>query len=374
MLKGERLDRPTYSFLHTIEDGNTAICHLTRHEIFGCPVVQKTVSMLGLQDAAAANEPELLKRIRHPRVVEVWEAQWDPAPEWKSLNAVTFTTPYYEGESIYRALMDGHVFGVGDTMRIGAQVLDALDHMHASHGLLHRDVKPANILLDAARKNAFLGDLGSAAYIQTATGGADAHAGSALYLAPEARPEGLVTVRSDLYSLGVTLVEMLHGRFPYEDLDPNEIDGRLDQGKRALRDRLLVLAPWIPKPYATFLRSLSNQDPAKRPESAAAALRTLNDLKVVDWNRSEGEGLTGTWIGTWPPERERGQRRTHEITIEKIARGRNAGSLKATARWHDPDRRWRNYAKLTKTFDADPAEVGRYFRRVDSEAQSAPAK
>lgn len=374
MLKGERLDRPTYSFLHTLDEGNTAVCYLTWHDIFGCQVVQKTVSMLGVKDAAAAHEPEVLKRIRHPHVVEVWEAQWDPSDEWASLDAITFTTPFYEGYSIFTALMDGHVFGIGDTVRIGAQILDALDHMHAAHNLLHRDVKPANVMLAGDRRSAYLGDLGSAAFIQPATGGANSQAGSPLYLAPEARPSGLVTVQSDLYSVGVTLVEMLHGRFPYESLDRADIDARLAAGRRPLPDRYLAPAPWIPKPFATFLRSLTNPDPAKRPPSAAAALRTLNDIRVVDWKRADGCGLRGTWKGTWPPEKERGQRRVHEVVITVVERGRNAGNLKATARWRDPGRKWRNYAKLTRALTAEARAVAAYFREVESEAQSAPTR
>lgn len=374
MLSGERLDRPTYSFLHTLTEGNTAVCILADHDIFGCKVVQKTVSTLGMKDAAAAHEPEVLKRVEHDRIVRVWEAQWDPSPEWKPLDAITFTTPYYEGGSIYTALMDGHVFGVGDTMRIAGHLLDALDHMHAGHGLLHRDVKPGNVMLDAKRRDAYLGDLGSAAYIVAPTGGADAHAGSPLYLAPEARKTGLVTLQSDVYSLGVTLVEMLNGKFPYDKLDQTGIDQRLAEGRRSLTDRYLQPAPWIPKPFATFLRSLTNPDPTKRPPDAATALRTLTDLRVVDWKRTAGSGLTGAWTGTWPPENRRSDRRTHEVTITDIDRGKDKDRLKATARWRDPNRKWRNYGNLTKSLDADTSAVAGYFRAVEAAAQAAPTR
>lgn len=243
MLKGELLARPTYRFLHTIDEGNTSVCVVAEHDIFACKVVQKTVSMLGMNDTVAASEPELLKRIEHDCIVRVWEAQWEPEPRWAGLEAITFVTEYYEGESIYKAMSDGHRFGVGDVIRVAERVLQALDHMHVAHGLLHRDVKPGNVMLDTKRKTAYLGDLGSAAYIETATGGARGHLGSPLYLAPEARKLGLVTPRSDLYSLGVTLIEMLHGGFPYEELVDTTIDQRLDEGRRALTDRYLRPAP-----------------------------------------------------------------------------------------------------------------------------------
>jgi serine/threonine protein kinase len=374
MLKGEHLERPTYSFLHTLHEGNTAVCVLTEHEIFGCKVVQKTISMLGLGDAAAAVEPELMKRLEHDHIVRVWEAQWEPEPEWKTLNAITFTTPYYEGGSIYTALMDGHRFSVHDTIRIADHVLQALEFMHSGHGILHRDVKPGNVMLDKARRDAFLGDLGSAAYIEKATGGAAGHAGSPLYLAPEARESGIVTVLSDLYSLGVTMVELLQGRFPYEDLDQTMIDSRLDVGRRALAERYFTLEPWVPKPLATFVRSLCNADPEKRPADAATALRALRGLRVVDWKRTDGEGLTGNWIGTWPPELRRSLRRIHEVTVAPVGRGVNIGRVRATARWREPNGKWRNYTRLNTVCDADASAIAAYFRAVEAEAQAAPTR
>lgn len=372
MLKGERLDRSTYSFLHTLNEGNSAVCYLTQHEIFGCQVVQKTVSMLGLGDSAAAKEPEILKRIRHPHVVEVWEAQWDPAAEWKAVNGVTFTTPYYEGQSIHTALLSKHVFGVRETIRIGTQLLDALDHLHVSHHLLHRDVKPANVMLSATRNDAYLGDLGSAAYIDAAAGGADAGAGSPLYCAPEGGARGRLTAQSDLYSLGMTLMEMLNGRFPYETLDPTDIEQRLRVGQRSLPDRYFDPSPWVPKPLATFLRSLTNKDPEKRHSSAASAGRALSSIRVVDWKRSEGAGLTGVWVGTWPPDLARNERRIYEVQIKPIERGQGKGCLKASARWRTGGRGWRNYRRLTETLSPISSEVAKYFRKVESAAQAAP--
>lgn len=328
--------------------------------------------MLGTTDSAAASEPELLKRIEHSCIVPVWEAQWDPSPEWLYLDVITFTTPYFAGESIYKAMIDGHRFGVADVVGVADRVLQALDHVHVVHGLLHRDVKPGNIVLDAARRDAFLGDFGSAAYIQSTTGSADGHAGSPLYLAPEARKTGTVTIRSDLYSLGVTLVEMLYGGFPYEELIDTSIDARLYEGRRALHDSYLQPDPWVPKPLATLLRSMCNSDPQKRPTNAASALRAIRSLRIVDWKRSEGEGLYGRWLGSWPPEKRRDSRRLYEVTLEQVERGHDKGRLTARARWCRPGRKWRNYSKLARTLPDDRVEVARFFRDVEEEAQSAP--
>ncbi len=271
-------------------------------------------------------------------------------------------------------MTDGDRFGVRQVVQIADDVLAALDAMHASHRLLHRDVKPANVMLDGKRQRAYLGDFGSAARMDPATGTADAHVGSSLYRAPEAIPTCVVTVRSDLYALGVTILEMLNGRFPYEDLDRASIDARLVDGKRALTDRYYAPAPWVPKPLATFVRRLCNPDPNKRPPDAATALRMLRDLRLVDWRRTGGDGLIGTWQGYWPPESRRVDQRVQEVTTKMIEHGPNKGKIEATARWRNPNGKWRTYAKLRTRIDAQDTAMASFFRAVDAAAQSAPRR
>ncbi|MGH9197737.1 MAG: serine/threonine-protein kinase, partial [Acidimicrobiia bacterium] len=96
MLLGECLDRPTYRILHTIGEGAQGVCRRGVHEVFNKDVVQKTVSTFGAPDSAVrVNEPAILKEIKHDRIVEIWEAQWDPDPDLAKVHAVTFVMPYY---------------------------------------------------------------------------------------------------------------------------------------------------------------------------------------------------------------------------------------------------------------------------------------
>lgn len=373
MLSGEHLDRPTYSFLHTLDEGNTAICMRGFHEIFQRDVVQKTVSMLGVH-SAATSEPELLKRVEHDHIVEVWEAQWDPDPNLAKLRAITFVSPYYKGGSIFTAFSEGYKFGVRQVMQIADHALNALDAIHKTHGIVHRDVKPANIMLNENRTIGYLGDLGSAAHIDPSTGGASSDIGSPLYQAPEARPSGLMTPQADLYALGVTIIEMLNGPFPYERLDAHQIDQRLIQGRRALPDSFYTPSPWVPKQLASWAKSICHLDPNKRPADAATALRTLRNLRVVDWRRLEGAKFEGRWQGYWPPQSRRAEQRIYEIRTEAITRGIHKGQLTASARWRLPDGKWRNYAKLKARIEANDASLGRFFRSVEAEAQAAPTR
>ena len=371
MLWGERLDRPTYSFLHTLDEGNTAVCRRGFHEIFQQDVVQKTVSMLGFE-SAVTNEPALLKRVEHDHIVKVWEAQWDP--KLTELRAITFVSPYYKGGSIYTALSGGYEFGVHQVMQIADHTLNALDAMHKTHGIVHRDVKPANIMLSENRTVGYLGDLGSAAHIDPSTGCVSSEMGSPLYQAPEARPGGFVTPRADLYALGVTVVEMLNGPFPYDRLDACQIDQRLTLGRRALPDSYYTPSPWVPKQLASWVKSLCHCNPDKRPADAATALRALRNLRVVDWRRLEGEKLEGRWHGYWPPQSLRPDQRIYEIRTEAITKGIHKGKLAASARWRLSNGKWRNYAKLKTQIEASNASLGRFFRSVESNAQAAPTR
>lgn len=224
------LAKGTATVIQTMnEAGNTGICYSAYHEIFKRDVVQKTVSLLGLDDAAAYTEPKLLKRLRHRHLAEVWEAQWEPDAKWKDIKAVTFVMPSYAGGSVADALAERHRFSIGDALAIACGVLDALHYLHVDEGLLHRDVKPANVLLDAARRHPYLSDLGSAAAMTGSAQDAEARSGTPLYRPTESRT-GRYDARGDIYSAGLLLLECLNGRLPYESLDRDQVDARSPRG------------------------------------------------------------------------------------------------------------------------------------------------
>jgi eukaryotic-like serine/threonine-protein kinase len=370
---GDHLQRPTYEILRSIGEGNAGVCRLARHDIFERDVVQKTISLLGVPDGVA-REPHLLKEARHKHLIEVWDAQWEPDPRFQGLEAVTFICDYYPGGSVYDALVEGHEFGVAGAMRICGQMLDALEYLHEDRGYVHRDVKPANILLDQSRKNAVLADLGSAGTIDSDTGTAPNYGGTPLYLAPEAKATSQVSLRSDLYSLGVVMVEMIAGRFPYEDIQFSKVDDRLAAGKRALVDRLYTLPPHVPSNVKRFVTSLIRVTPAGRPETARAALRKLNDLRYVDWRRTSGANLLGEWVGSWPPNKVPADRRYYRVKAVEVGRGRYAGKSRLTAEWQRPGGKWRGISKLTRYAEqGDAKALTVFFSEVEAVAHASPA-
>lgn len=369
VLRGELLDKPTYTFLQTMYEGNTGVCYKCEHEIFGEPIVQKTISLLGLDDAVAYDEPRLLHLMTHENLVEIREAQWDPEPRWAGLKAITFTMPYYEGKSVHDALAEGHQFSLGAAVEVTSGVLAALHYLHVSHRVLHRDIKPGNVMLDENRRHAYVGDLGSAAHMND-LGMTDARSGSLFYRPPE-YASGIFSARSDLYGAGMTFIEMLNGPFPYEDLNPEVMEQRLSEGRRSLADRWFTFPPQVPDKLAQFVRSLLARDPARRPLDAAAARRVLLRIPFVDWEGEERSASgVRSWTGTWPPQVPKDRARTYKIELEPIANGPNRGYLRATARWQRPgSSNWRGLRSLDRRIQGEnDSELRVFFSDVAAAA------
>ena len=125
--------------------------------------------------------------------------------------------PFIDGETL-RAKLDRETqLGVEESVRIAREVLDALHYAH-EHGIVHRDVKPENILLHGG--HAMVADFGIALAVSAAAGGRMTETGLSLgtphYMSPEqATAEKEITARSDIYSVGSVLYEMLAGQPPH---------------------------------------------------------------------------------------------------------------------------------------------------------------
>jgi WD40 repeat protein/tetratricopeptide (TPR) repeat protein len=148
---------------------------------------------------------------------------------------------------------------------LGAQVADALEYAH-KQGVLHRDVKPSNLLLDA-HGIVWITDFGLAKVDdqENLTGTGDL-LGTLRYMPPEAF-EGRADGRGDVYALGLTLYEMLALRPAFDENDRNKL---LKQVMAAEPPRLRKLDPGIPRDLATIVHKAIDRDPARRYTSAGA--------------------------------------------------------------------------------------------------------
>ncbi len=155
-------------------------------------------------------EIQTAARLQHPHILPVLDSGEAAGQLW-------YTMPYVEGESLRERLRREVQLHIGEALRIAREVADALDYAHR-HGIVHRDIKPGNILLEEG--HAIVADFGIARALTAAdterlteTGIA---VGTPTYMSPEqASGERALDGRSDIYSLGCVLYEMLAGEPPY---------------------------------------------------------------------------------------------------------------------------------------------------------------
>jgi eukaryotic-like serine/threonine-protein kinase len=207
-------------------------------------------------------EARLAARLAHPNVVQVYDAGEDVRPY--------IVMEYVEGESVADGLERRGRLTLAEAIDVGVQVCAGLEHAHAA-GLVHRDVKPQNLLRrrDGTVK---IADFGIAKPAEgTALTDAGNLFGTAAYVAPERLSDrGDVTGAADIYSLGVVLYELITGRTPY----PSDSLTELLRAQRARRPPPISIEPSGAAFEALVLSCLS-PDPQQRPSSAAVLAREL---------------------------------------------------------------------------------------------------
>ena len=154
--------------------------------------------------------------------------------------------------------------------RIGLQVAEALEYANRQ-GVLHRDVKPSNLLLDP-RGNVWVADFGlaKAADAEDITHSGDI-VGTVRYMAPE-RFAGKCDARSDVYALGLTLYELLALRPAFSAADRHELMRRVMSEEP---ERLRGLVPHLPRDLETIVTKAIDREPARRYPTAAAMAEDL---------------------------------------------------------------------------------------------------
>ncbi len=156
-------------------------------------------------------EIEVAAHLRHPHILPLYDSGQMGG------SILYYVMPYVEGESLRRRLDRDQALSIEESLQLAREVADALSHAHA-HGVIHRDIKPANILLEAG--HAVVADFGIARAVSSAGGDELTATGVAIgtpqYMSPEqAAANREVDGRTDIYSLGCVLYEMLTGAPPF---------------------------------------------------------------------------------------------------------------------------------------------------------------
>jgi eukaryotic-like serine/threonine-protein kinase len=260
-----------YAIDREIARGGMATVYLARDLRHGRRVA---IKVLREEVAAAVGGERFLAEIRvtaslaHPHILPLFDSGSTDGLLW-------YAMPFVEGETLRSYLARAGPLPAAEAVRIAREVADALDHAH-DHGVLHRDVKPENVLLQDG--HALVADFGIALALEQAGGERITRTGLALgtpqYMAPEqAAGERALDARVDVYALGAVLHEMLAGEPPFAAPTRQAVVRRMmHELPPALATRRADVAPFID---AAVRRALAKRADDRFPSAAAFAAALL---------------------------------------------------------------------------------------------------
>jgi serine/threonine-protein kinase len=269
--------RDRYLLDRELGRGGMAIVYLARDLRHDRPVALKVLLpslSRSLGGERFLREIRTAARLQHPHVLSVHDSGDSGGLLW-------FTMPYVEGETLRRRIEREGQLTLPDALRIGGEVADGLDFAHR-HGVIHRDVKPENILLSDG--HALIADFGiSRALAGNENGEAltetGVSVGTPAYMSPEQASGQPVDARTDVYALGAVLYEMLAGEPPFTGPTPQAIIA-----KRFHTDAvpLRAVRPTVPEQVDRAVSRALARVPADRFASAAELARALEgDVPAV---------------------------------------------------------------------------------------------
>jgi hypothetical protein len=261
-----------YRPLRPLGSGGGGSVWLARDEHADREVALKVVPRDGKPGARAEREVDAATRLRHPRCLRALALSRDD-------RHVYVAYPYIAGHTLREALRGGSLDD-WSAVEAAAQVLEALAHAHGK-GVVHRDVKPANIMLeDGDEVSVRLLDFGLAQleHADTLTAVGDVP-GTLAYIAPERLAGEEASGAADVWAVGVLLWEAVAGRHPFWAVSPLETARRVEQGAQPLAH----LRPDLPRELSRAVDRMLSLDPRKRP----TAKQALALLRAAEHGRAE---------------------------------------------------------------------------------------
>jgi serine/threonine protein kinase len=277
--RGQTLGK--YKILSSLGSGGFGAVYLAEDTWIHKKVAIKVPHRQNLDFGELLHEPRLLASLAHPNIVAILTAE-------KLDNTFFIVMEYVQGETLENIILRDGALDLARVLDYTCQMCNAIDHAHAQN-VIHRDLRPANVLV-ADSGLVKVGDFGTSRFLELAALGTTI-IGSPPYMAPE-QFEGRAVFASDIYSLGVSMYQMLTGVLPYNAPSPSDLE-RLMRGEmvtpphqrnaripRSISDIVMrAMAPLTANRYARAGEMLEDllasraRSVATRPRGATEAAR-----------------------------------------------------------------------------------------------------
>src|SRR3982751_370009 len=247
-----------YKILSTLGSGGFGTVYLAEDTWIDKKVALKVPHKQNLDFGEMVKEPRLLASMSHPNIVTVLTAE-------KQDDVFFIVMEYVPGDTLEAVIERDGTLDLGRALDYTCQICNAMDHAH-KQGIIHRDLRPGNVLV-TDQGMVKVADFGTSRFLEIAAHGTTV-IGSPPYMAPE-QFQGKAVFASDIYSLGVTMYQMMTGVLPYDTPSPADL-ARLMKGELLTAPRLKN--PKIPKSINDIVLKAMAPDISARYQRAGELL------------------------------------------------------------------------------------------------------
>lgn len=264
-----------YEILRKIGDGGMAFVYQARDKLLNRIVAVKVLRPEFVDDqeflVKFKREAEAVASLSHPNIVNVYDVGEDGKVHY-------IVMEYVDGQNLKEIIQDEGSLEEYTALDIAKQIARALSAAHRN-GIIHRDIKPHNILISKDGRQVKVADFGIAKAVSNSTmTNMGSVIGSVHYISPEQAKGKHLTSNADLYSLGIVLYEMIIGRVPFSGDSPISIALKHINEDIAFTDQDKIN---IPNSVRTIISKLTQKEPANRYQTAE---ELIEDIEFVERN------------------------------------------------------------------------------------------
>ena len=288
LLSGDGVEKPMlgrYQIEKELGKGAMGVVYLGRDPKIGRTVAIKTLALSTEFEGAELDEArerffreaETAGRLQHPHIVTIFDAG-------EEQDLAYIAMEFLQGRDLMEHTRPGHLLPVDTVLEIGERVALALDHAHGQE-VVHRDIKPANVMYDPATGSVKVTDFGIARITTSSRTKTGMVLGTPSFMSPEQLSGQHVDGRSDLYSLGVMLYQMLTGQLP---LRGDSMAALMYQIANQEPARVCDLRPELPPQLADILSRALAKSPIQRYQTGAELAAELQHARALVLTRAGG--------------------------------------------------------------------------------------